>query len=49
MHFITFFLAMDAMVGGTLMTGNQPVGANITFFNAGATMTTVCGWRRSAA
>ena len=40
MHFITFFLAMDAMVGGTLMTGNQPVGANITFFNAGATMTT---------
>ena len=40
MQFISLFLAIDAMVGGTLMMGNQPVGANITFYNSGATMTT---------
>src|SRR5688572_31407763 len=40
MQFISLFLAIDAMVGGTLMMGSQPVGANITFYNSGATMTT---------
>ena len=43
MLFIPILLALDATVGGTLMMGAEPIGANVTVYNSGVSMATSAG------